>query len=72
MWVEPSLRGRGLARSLMTEAEAEARRRGCSLVMFLAYDVLAARRYERLGYETVGVTDGCPKGSAARWYRKIL
>jgi hypothetical protein len=56
----------------MTEAEAEARRRGCSLVMFLAYDVLAARRYERLGYETVGVTDGCPKGSAARWYRKIL
>jgi ribosomal protein S18 acetylase RimI-like enzyme len=72
LWVDPSLRGRGLARSLMTEAEAEARRRGCRLVMFFTYDVLVVGWYERLGYETVGVIDGCPTGSAARWYRKIM
>jgi len=72
MWVDESLRGRGLARSLMSGAEAEARRRGCALVEFLAYDVLARGLYERLGYETVGVIDGYPAGSTARWYRKDL
>jgi GNAT superfamily N-acetyltransferase len=72
MWVEESLRHRGLARALITEAETEARRRGCVLVMFHAYDLLARGLYERLGYETVGVIDNCPAGSAARWYRKDL
>jgi hypothetical protein len=28
--------------------------------------------YEWLGYETFGVIEGCPAGSAARWYRKDL
>jgi GNAT superfamily N-acetyltransferase len=72
MWVEESLRGRGLGRALLARAEAEARERGCGLVVFLAYDLLAGDRYERLGYETVAVMDGCPAGSAARWYRKRL
>jgi len=70
MWVHESLRGQGLARVLMARAEAEARRRGCRLVVFLAYDLLVPGFYSRLGYETVGVVDGCPAGSAARWYCK--
>jgi GNAT superfamily N-acetyltransferase len=72
MWVEESLRNRGLARALVAGAEAEARRRGCALVVFHAYDLLARGLYERLGYETVGVIENCPTGSAARWYRKVL
>ena len=72
MWVEESLRGRGLAQTLIAGAEAEARRRGCTLIAFHAYDILARGRYERLGYETVGVLENCPAGSAARWYRKVL
>ena len=72
MWVDDALRGRGLARALMAAAEDESRRRGCSLVTFRAYDLLAPGLYERLGYETVGVIEGCPAGSAARWYRKGL
>ena len=72
MWVVDALRGRGLARALMAAAEHEARRRGCALVTFHAYDLLTAGLYERLGYETVGVIEGCPAGSAARWYRKNL
>ncbi|MGZ4415201.1 MAG: GNAT family N-acetyltransferase [Gaiellaceae bacterium] len=72
MWVDESLRGRGLARALMSAAEDEARRRGCALVEFFAYDLLARGLYERLGYETAGVIEGCPAGSAARWYRKDL
>jgi GNAT superfamily N-acetyltransferase len=72
MWVEESLRGRGLARTLIAGAEAEARRRGCTLVVFHAYDLLARGLYQRLGYETIGVIENCPAGSAARWYRKVL
>jgi GNAT superfamily N-acetyltransferase len=72
MWVEEPLRRRGLGRALIAGAEAEARRRGCALVMLHAYDLLARGLYERLGYETVGVIDNCPPGSAARWYRKDL
>ena len=72
MWVEESLRNRGLAHALFAAAEAEARRRGCALVVFHAYDLLARGLYERLGYETVGVIENCPAGSAARWYRKVL
>jgi GNAT superfamily N-acetyltransferase len=72
MWVKESLRNRGLARTLVAGAEAEARRRGCALVVFHAYDLLAGDLYERLGYETVGVIENCAAGSAARWYRKSL
>ena len=72
MWVEESLRNRGLARALVTGAEAEASRRGCALVVLHAYDLLARGLYERLGYETVAVIENCPAGSAARWYRKAL
>ena len=72
MWVDESLRNRGLAHALMAGAEAEARRQGCALVVFHAYDLLARGLYERLGYDTVGVIENCPEGSAARWYRKSL
>ena len=72
MWVEESLRNRGLAHALVAGAETEARRRGCGLVIFHAYDLLARGLYDRLGYETVGVIEDCPAGSAARWYRKVL
>ena len=72
MWVEESLRNRGLAHALISGAEAEARRRGCTLVVFHAYDLLARGLYERLGYETAGIIENCPAGSAARWYRKVL
>lgn len=72
MWVAESLRGRGLARALLARAEAEARGRGCKLVVFLAYDLLAAGLSERFGYETAGVIEGCPARSAARWHRKNL
>jgi GNAT superfamily N-acetyltransferase len=72
LWVEEPLRGRGLGRALMAGAESVARRRGCRLVQFFAYDLLAAGFHERLGYEAVGAIEGCPAGSTARWFRKDL
>ena len=70
LWVDDGTVDAGWA--LMTAAEDEARRRGCALVEFHAYDLLGYGLYERLGYETVGVIEACPAGSAARWYRKNL
>jgi GNAT superfamily N-acetyltransferase len=72
LWVDGPQRGHGLARELMAEAEAVARRRGCRLVMGLTYDVLTLGFYERLGYRTVGMIEDCPAGTATRWYRKDL
>jgi len=72
LWVDEALRERGWARALLAEAEEEARRRGCVLVTFHAYDLLTARLYERLGYRTVGVVESCLAGSAIRWYCKDL
>lgn len=72
MWVDESVRGRGLARRLLAAAEHESRRRGCAMVLFMAYDLLTPNLYERLGYETVAVVEDWPAGSAARWYRKRL
>jgi GNAT superfamily N-acetyltransferase len=71
LWVDTPLRGRGLGSALMARAESVARRRGCTLVQFFAYDLLARGLHERLGYRTVGVIEGSPAG-AARWYRKDL
>jgi GNAT superfamily N-acetyltransferase len=65
------LRNRGLAHALVARAEAEARRRGCTLFVFHAHDVLGGL-YDRLGYETCWVIENCPAGSAVRWYRKTL
>ena len=72
VWVDDPLRGRGLARALMAATEAEARRRGCRLVMGLTYEVLTADFYDRLGYRIIGVIDDCPAGTSTRWYRKDL
>jgi len=72
LWVDGPQRGHGLARELMAEAEAVARRRGCRLVMGLTYDVLTPGFYDRLGYRTVGIIEDCPAGTATRWYCKDL
>ena len=72
MWVDPALRGRGVARELIAGAEIEARRRGCTLVVLLAYDLLTRGLYERLGYEVLAVVEDWPAGSTARLFRKTL
>ena len=72
LWVDQTLANRGLGSALMRAAEEEARRRGCTDVVLLTHDLQAPGFYERLGYETVGVVEGYPAGSAARWFRKRL
>lgn len=72
LWVDPGLRGRGLATRLMAAAEAEAAARGCSQTAHFTYAFQARALYEQAGYELVGRVEGFPSGTDVLWYRKRL
>ncbi len=72
LWVDPSLRGGGLATRLIAAAEAEAAARGCYQTVHFSYDFQARRLYERNGYELVGRVEDFPSGTDALWFRKRL
>ena len=60
LWVEPSLRGRGLATRLIAAAEAEAAARGCSQTVHFTYDFQARALYERERLRTGRSSRGLP------------
>ena len=72
LWVEPSLRGRGVATQLIAAAESEAAARGCSQTVHFTYDFQARGLYERSGYELVARVEDFPSGTDVLWHRKIL
>lgn len=72
LWVQPSLRGRGLATRLIAAAEAEAAARGCAQTIHFTYEFQARALYEQSGYEEVARVEGFPSGTDALWYRKHL
>ena len=72
LWVEPSLRGRGLGTQLLAAAETEAAARGCSQTVHFTYAFQARPLYERNGYELVGQVEDFPSGTDVLWYRKRL
>jgi GNAT superfamily N-acetyltransferase len=72
LWVEPRLRGRGLATRLLAAAEAEAAARGCSQTVHFTYNFQARDLYEQNGYLLVGRVENFPSGTDALWYRKDL
>lgn len=72
LWVEPSLRGRGLGSRLLAAAEAEAAARGCTQTVHFTYGFQAPALYERNGYELVGRVENFPSGTSVLWYRKPL
>ena len=72
LWVTAARRRSGLGTALIAAAEAEARARGCDVVLLDTHDFQAPKFYERLGYAAVGRADDCPRGSGQTWYRKRL
>ena len=54
LWIEESLRGGGLGRSLMEAAEQEARDEGCRYVHLDSHSFQAPDFYKKLGYEEFG------------------
>lgn len=72
LWVAEPYRRAGLGKALLSEAETEARRRGCKLMLLDTHDFQAPRFYERLGFEAVGRFDDYPLGYGQTAYRKRL
>lgn len=72
LWVDPSLRGSGLATRLLAAAEAEATARGCSQTVHFTYGFQARALYEQNGYELLGRVEDFPCGTDALWYGKRL
>lgn len=62
VWVDKRQRGTGLGRSLMEQAEVEAKKRGCLSAEVDTLSFQAPGFYGKLGYEVVGKVAGIPKG----------
>jgi GNAT superfamily N-acetyltransferase len=72
LWVQPSLRGQGLASKLIAAAEAEAAARGCVQTVHFTYEFQTGMLYERHGYTLVARVKDFPSGTDALWYHKRL
>src|SRR5262245_55294772 len=68
LWVAEAYRRRGLGRTLLLAAEAEAAHRGCQQVVLSTHTFQAPGFYERLGYERMATIEGYPKRYADMIY----
>ncbi len=60
LWVSDGLRGQGIGRNLMDEAEGRALERGCHAVWLDTFSFQAPGFYRKLGYEVFGELDWSP------------
>ena len=72
LFVPEPLRGAGIGRKLMTDAEAEAVRRGCHAASLDTFSFQARGFYERLGYAAFGIIEDCPPGHSRIYLTKQL
>jgi GNAT superfamily N-acetyltransferase len=62
LWVNELYRGIGLGKMLLTAAEDEITKRGCSTILLRSYSFQAPTFYEKNGYKTMYILDDFPKG----------
>jgi GNAT superfamily N-acetyltransferase len=62
LFVPEFLRGQGLGRQLLQEAEAEAVRRGCHGAWLETFTFQAPEFYRKLGYQPFGIVPNYPAG----------
>jgi len=72
VWVSPALRGHGVGRRLMAEAEAEAVRRGARQVVLTTHSFQAPEFYRKLGFEVIAEIPDVPRGHSHLTLRKWL
>ncbi len=72
LFIPESMRGDGLGREILTQAEAEAIKRACRVCWLDTYSFQARGFYERLGYRVFGTLENCPPGHARYWLKKTL
>ncbi|BDY04679.1 GNAT family N-acetyltransferase [Ferrimonas sp. YFM] len=73
LWVSESCRGTGLGRTLMVQAEEEARRRGCIAAQVDTLQFQAPDFYQKLGFEVIGqVTDVPPSPDRVFLFKRYV
>jgi ribosomal protein S18 acetylase RimI-like enzyme len=72
LWVHADWRQQGYGKQMMLAVEAEAQARGCSQIVLDTHSFQAPGFYHKLGYETVGVVENCPRGYQDISLRKCL
>lgn len=72
LWVDESVRGKGLGKRLIDQAERIARHSGCTMIHLDTFDFQAPRFYEKLGFERWGVLGPFPNGHQRYYYRKMI
>jgi GNAT superfamily N-acetyltransferase len=72
LYLPELLRGQGLGRRLIEQAEAEAVQRGCQGVWLDTFSFQARGFYERLGYTVFGCIDDYPRGHSRFFLKKRL
>ncbi|MBI1775405.1 MAG: GNAT family N-acetyltransferase [Proteobacteria bacterium] len=72
LFLPETLRGAGLGRRIMIQAEEEAVRRGCTGVWLDTFSFQARGFYERLGYAVFGTIDDHPPGHSRFFLKKVL
>ena len=72
LFVPENMRRAGIGRRLLTDAEAEALRRGCHAVWLDTFSFQARGFYERLGYTVYGTLEDYPAGHSRFFLTKRL
>jgi ribosomal protein S18 acetylase RimI-like enzyme len=72
LWLDETVRGRGLGRELLETAEQHARELGCDDVFLNTFDFQAPAFYQKHGYQVFGQLADCPHGYTSFYLRKHL
>ena len=72
LWVDAAHRGKGIGSGLLSDAEEEARRRGCHHVHLDTMSWQAPKFYEKHGYTVIGVLDDIPRDNQKYLFMKAL
>ena len=72
LFVPDRLRGQGVGRELMQQAEVVAREKGCLGIHLDTFTFQAPGFYQKLGYEVVGEIPDCPPGHSRFFFHKRL
>ena len=72
LWIAEHLRGCGYGRAILTAAEEEAIRKGCSYAYVFTYSFQAPEFYRKAGYEIFGVLDEFPPSHRRFFLKKKL
>ena len=72
LWVHENHRGKGIGSKLLTEAETEAKARGCHHVHLDTMSWQAPKFYEKHGYSVIGILPDIPEGNQKYLLMKAL